>query len=85
MIVERDEEADAAYVRLSDAGAYAYGEDLDPARRIDYSREGHPIGVELLNVSRGVDVTDLPDADAIATRLAGLGIAVHRPPARSLG
>lgn len=64
-----DTEADAVYIRLSDK-KYAYGEELDPERRIDYAVDGTPIGVELLCVSTGVDVRDLPEQRAIARLLS---------------
>ena len=63
-----DKEADAIYVRLR-AGDYAYGEELDPERRIDYSADGKPIGVELLCASAGVDLRNLPEQDAISDLL----------------
>lgn len=64
-----DTEADAIYVRLSDKD-YAYGEELDPERRIDYAADGTPIGVELLCVSTGVDLRNLPQQQSIAELLA---------------
>lgn len=64
-----DPEADAVYIRLSDE-PYAYGEDLDRERRIDYAADGTLIGVELLCVSTGVDLHDLPRAEEIAKLLA---------------
>ena len=63
--VEHDPQADAIYVRLSDA-PYDHTEELDTERNVDYAADGSVVGVELLNVSRGVDVRDLPNADAIA-------------------
>ncbi len=64
-----DEEADAIYIRLSDKD-YSYGEDLDRERRIDYAADGTPVGVELLCVSTGVDLRDLPELKLIAEALA---------------
>ena len=64
-----DKEADAIYVRLSDE-QYAYGEELDPERRIDYAADGTPIGVELLCVSEGVDLRNLPENAAISKLLS---------------
>ncbi len=51
MHLAHDQEADAIYITLRE-GAYAYGEDLDHERRIDYDAQGRPLGIELLNVSR---------------------------------
>ena len=71
--IEFDRQADAIYARLSDR-PYAFGEDLDHARRIDYADDGTPIGVELLYVSHGVDLTSLPMARELAAELEKLNI-----------
>ena len=73
--VEHDPEADALYVRLGDK-PYAYGEDFGDERRVDYAADGTPIGVELLCVSVGVDLTDLPHAELIAEAVAPYDIRV---------
>lgn len=64
MRVEYDREADAIYLWLADS-PYAYGEDLDAQRRIDYAQDGTPVGIELLNVSSGVRLDHLPQCDAV--------------------
>lgn len=64
-----DKEADAIHVRLTQRN-YTYGEELDPERRIDYSADGRPIGVELLRVSEGVDLRNLLEQDAISELLS---------------
>ncbi len=64
-----DKEVDAIYVRLNDKD-YSYGEELDRERRVDYADDGTPIGVELLCVSTGVDLRDLPHQKALADLLA---------------
>lgn len=66
---QHDEEADAVYIRISEK-AYASGEELDPERRVDYAGDGSPVGIELLCVSTGVDVRDLPEQDEVAKVLA---------------
>lgn len=71
--IEYDRQADALYARLSDRD-YAFGEDLDHARRIDYAQDGTPIGIELLYVSQGVDLTDLPMANELTAELRKLNI-----------
>ncbi len=68
MRVGYDERANAVYVYLRDA-PYAYGKSLDDARHIDYSADGRPIGVEFLNVSKGVNVDDVPERSAITRAL----------------
>jgi uncharacterized protein YuzE len=56
---ELDPEADALYIKLADK-PYAFGEDLDHERRIDYAEDRTPIGIELLAVSSGVETDGLP-------------------------
>jgi uncharacterized protein YuzE len=73
--VRYDQEAQAIYVRLSDK-AYAYGEDIDHERRVDYADDGTPVGVEFLCVDEGVDLSDIPQADAIADALRAYDIRV---------
>jgi uncharacterized protein YuzE len=73
--VRYDHEAQAIYVRLSDK-AYAYGEDIDHERRVDYAADGTPVGVEFLCVDEGVDLSDIPQADAIADVLRPYDIRV---------
>ena len=82
MKIEHDPTSDAVYVQLRPGVGYAFGEDLDTSRRIDYGADQRPIGVELLNVSTGVNLADLPDPDEIARLLAAEGIKVLTAPAR---
>lgn len=63
-----DREADAIYIKLAD-GDYAYGHDLDDSRPADFDADGAPIGIELLNVSVGVEVQDLPARQVVETAL----------------
>ncbi len=73
--VDYDKEADAVYITLSDK-AYAFGEDLDHERRVDYAVDGTPIGVELTCVSEGVSLGSLPQRDEIAKLLERLRLKV---------
>ena len=72
---EYDPDVDAAYIQLSDA-PYAYGTDLDDARRVDYAADGTPRGVELLYVSAGVQLDGLPERPALERLLAERRIKV---------
>ena len=73
MRYEYDPEADALYIYLPPEGrSYSYGRDLDPERRIDYAPDGVPVGIELLCVSRGVKLDDLPARDAVKQILSTL-------------
>jgi uncharacterized protein YuzE len=64
MRLDHDPPADAVYIWLCDL-PYAFGEDLDHARRIDYAIDRKQIGIELLNLSKGVNVDDLPEREAV--------------------
>ena len=70
-----DQQADALYVWLS-SEPYAFGEDIDKERRIDYDANRRPRGVELLNVSGGVELDGLPNRDEIGRLLGKLKIRV---------
>jgi hypothetical protein len=70
-----DREADAVYVKLSDQ-PYAFGEDIDHERRVDYAADGTPVGIELLCVSEGVDLSHLPRVDEVSAALRQLGVRV---------
>ena len=75
MELKYDRIADAIYIKLSNM-PYAYGKDLDDLRRIDYDADGNPRGIELLCVSEGVDVIDLPNSEEIARMLVDKRIKV---------
>ena len=75
MRIKYDPEADAVYIYLHNK-PYSYGKELDKERRIDYAADGTPIGIELLAVSKGVNVDDLPQQDKIVTLLEGKNIKV---------
>ena len=76
MKFKHDPQADAIYIYLRDK-PYAYGKDLDDERRIDYAADNTPIGVELLCVSKGVNLDSLPHVDEIA-KLLEANVTRHR-------
>ena len=76
MKFEHDPEADAIYLYLREK-PYAYGIDLDDKRRVDYTSDNSPIGVELLCVSDGVNIDDMPYKDEITDFLDSNGIKVY--------
>ncbi len=61
--------ADALYTRFNDR-RIAYTDNISRhgyyERGVDYADDDTPVGVEFLNVSRGVDLTDVPHAEEIA-------------------
>ena len=71
MKYSHDPKADAIYITLSDK-AYAFGEELNTERRIDYSEDGTPIGIELT----GVDLRDLPAGSDIGKLLSQRNIRI---------
>ena len=75
MWIDHARVAYALYIRFSDK-PYAYGEDIDRERRVDYAEDGTPIGVELLCADQGVDLRDLPHADRLADVLRGHAIRI---------
>jgi uncharacterized protein YuzE len=76
MTYDYDPEANALYIQLADK-PYAFGEDLDRERRIDYAADNTPIGVELTCVRSGVSLNDLPAAVEIAALLRKLDIPIY--------
>jgi len=74
--LERDPDADAVYIQL-DNKPFAYTKKLDDTRYIDYAADSTPIGIELLAVSEGVVVDDLPDSERIVKMLEGRHIKVY--------
>lgn len=67
--MDYDRDADAAYISLRDGATIAYTENLDGTRLIDYADDGEAVGVELLDVSEGVNLDDLPVPDVIVSLL----------------
>ena len=76
MKLEYDDQADAIYVRLS-GKPYAYGIELDDCRRVDYSSDGSPVGIELLCVSDGVNLGRLPCTDELNEALRTSGVKTY--------
>ncbi len=64
MRYEYDPEVNALYIYLREL-PYAFGKNLDNSRRIDYAADGQPIGIELLNVHRGVQLDRLPERNEV--------------------
>jgi uncharacterized protein YuzE len=73
--VKHDPEADAVYVRLAE-GATARTLELDDLRMVDIDDRGTVLGVELLEVSGGVDLRDVPDRDVVMSLLRDLPVRV---------
>lgn len=62
--VTYDKEADVLYVELN-TSAVARSHSLDDIRIIDYSEDGAVVGIEFINASSGVDLSDVPFAQKV--------------------
>jgi uncharacterized protein YuzE len=63
-----DIDSDCAYITFNDL-PHAYSKEIDDARFVDYAEDGTVVGVELLYVSNGVDVSGLPYESEISKTL----------------
>lgn len=77
MRLEHDRLADAIYVWLREGVDQAFGLHLDDSRYVDYGEDNQPIGVEFLQVSRGVNLDEVPERDAVGRLLAKHKIKVY--------
>jgi len=75
MQLKYDKKVDAIYITLSTKKC-AETKKLDDMRYVDYASDGTPVGVELLGVSGGVAVEDLPKAAELTRLLEGRDIKV---------
>ena len=74
--VKHDKKADAIYIYVNGA-QYSHGKELDEERRIDYDINNQPIGIELLCVSEGVILDDLPYPDEVEKILIDKNIKMY--------
>lgn len=80
MKLSYDPEANAVYVMFNEA-TVARSRGVRKNRSdagVDYAADGSIVGVELLGVRQGVDITGLPYAEEIAALLREFGFAVGR-------
>ena len=68
-----DSAVHAIYIYLSD-DPVKYTKELDENRLLDYSAEDVPVGIDLLDVSNGVDPDGLPEQAKVEKLLESLGI-----------
>lgn len=74
MHIDYDQEADAIYIQFREAQGQVVSHRLDRRRAVDRDELGD-VGVELLFVGSGLDLTGLPRRDEIAAALQ----AIPRP------
>lgn len=68
--LEYDQEADALYVYLGDRRKVARTVARpDISRNIHYDAQGEPVGIEFWNVSKGVELFDIPAHDTVLALL----------------
>jgi uncharacterized protein YuzE len=73
MRLEVDARADAAYVVLDDA-AVRTTHKKDEQRLLDFDEYGELVGIELLNISQGVDLRGLPFRSQLTDLLRAHGV-----------
>jgi uncharacterized protein YuzE len=73
---EYDPEADAIYVWLSDR-PLARTLTLDDSRNVDLAEDGTAVGVELLGVSGGIDLSDIPQRPTVERLISQLGLNLN--------
>ena len=75
MQLEYGPEADAIYISLTgDERPVHRTVELDDLRNVDYDASGAPVGVELLGVSRGINLEGLAERAKIAEILRSVHV-----------
>lgn len=64
---QSDAISDALYVTLADKKV-AFTREIDSNRFIDYAEDGSAVGIDILEVSAGVELSDLPHSEEIIDR-----------------
>jgi uncharacterized protein YuzE len=82
--IEFERETDMLYVRLRE-GEVARTKEFGDLRHVDVDADGLVIGVEFVGASGGIELEDLPEAEALAVALntpfvAATGLRVLRGP-----
>ena len=73
--VESDPQADAVYIHLRDVPV-SFTRELDDRCYVDYGADDQPVGIDLLSVSHGVEVSRLPYSSDIARVVECLGLKI---------
>ncbi|MBM4410257.1 MAG: DUF4258 domain-containing protein [Chloroflexi bacterium] len=69
MRIEYDGEADVLLVHLAENPGHTRGKQIDERRIVHYDDSDRPVEIELLFASQGVDVSGLPESEALADLL----------------
>lgn len=75
--VSYDREADVLYVALRDDDTVDHSASLDDIRIIDYSADGAVVGIEFVNASSGVDLSDVPFQHKVEQLIGDSGLAIR--------
>ncbi len=69
-----DVEADAMYVSFRDVedGGIRDSQELDESRHIDFDYDDSVVGVEFLNVSRGINLSGVPHSEDVRVAIERL-------------
>lgn len=78
MRLEYDKRHDAAYFVFSSADSVRQRK-LDNAHIVDYGADGTVVGVEFISPSRGMDLTDVPNAVEIEKAARKAGLSIQKP------
>lgn len=72
--VEYSDTADAVYITFNDDVEFSRTRSLDDRRMIDVAVDGTIIGIELLDVSTGIDYAGLPEREQVEAAIAAAGL-----------
>ena len=80
MKLRYSEDVDAIYVYLDSKRRRIEGTESIPSakseRLVDYTKDGTPVGIEILGTKNGIDVSGLPRAEEVAELLRAHGFTV---------
>ena len=75
MRYQYSKEVDCAYIHISDL-PYSFTKEIDLSRVVDYAKDSSAIGIELLWVSDGVNVSGLPYETEVRELLQHEGVKI---------
>lgn len=70
MNIRYDSDVDALYIKLREpVGKIVDTDFIDVARYVDYDEQDNVVGIEILDVTMGIDLSGLPEAERVAEAL----------------
>lgn len=73
-----DEDEDSLSIVLDPSATPVRSKELDPRRLIKSAEDGEPVGIELVNVSHGINLKNLPAPKAVKQVLEKLSLPYLR-------